>query len=109
MTRRDSGCVDLGTPGAPVLPNTGCWQGCSSNCYPTEGIIPPSPPLLLPHPPPHSTPPCAYSRSRCCGGCSGIENNFIAVRNMKGSALGNTLYAEYETGAPGQSWTRMKV
>jgi hypothetical protein len=61
-----------------------------------------------PSPPPHSMPP-AHSRSRCCGGCSGIENNFIAVRNMKGSALGNTLYAEYETGAPGQSWTRMKV
>jgi hypothetical protein len=50
----DSGCTELG-----ALPNTVCWQGCSSNCYPTEGP----------------------------------DNNFIAVRNMKGSALGDTLYA----------------
>jgi hypothetical protein len=26
---------------------------------------------------------------------------------MKGSELGNTLYAEYETGGPGQTWSNM--
>lgn len=34
-------------------------------------------------------------------------NNFIAVRNMKGSKLGNTLYAEYQSGDQHQSWTNM--
>lgn len=64
----DSGCVELGQ-----IPNTGCWQGCSGNCYPTETAA----------------------------------NNFIAIRNMPGSELGDTLYAEYQSGAANQTWTNM--
>lgn len=47
----------------------------------------------------------------CKDGCYQTEtpaNNFIAVRNMEGSAMGNTLYAEYQSGFLNQSWTHMK-
>ena len=43
----------------------------------------------------------------CTGGCYQTEtpaNNFIAVRNMEGSAMGNTLYAEYESGYVGRKY-----
>lgn len=46
----------------------------------------------------------------CKSNCYQTEtpaNNYIAIRNMPGSAMGDTLYAEYQSGASNQSWTNM--
>ena len=48
-----------------------------------------------------------------CGGAQNCyqtetpQNNYIAIRNMPGSPMGDTLYAEYQSGAMNQSWTNM--
>ena len=97
------------------------WRDCAFieyyyndyNAKCMEGCKPPSPGY------PHGDTNCVDltgpdANTVCwCGGAQNCyqtetpQNNYIAIRNMPGSPMGDTLYAEYQSGAMNQSWTNM--